>query len=199
MNIIAGVDEAGRGALAGPVVAGVVVLGVGADFFCDLPETLQDLNDSKQLTATQRSRLFDIIVSQYDYGVGIVCAAEIDQIGIKKANHKAMMLAVSALKKNPDTLLIDGCDGFVFLVPSYDIVRGDETVPAIAAASIIAKVTRDKLMRAYDKKFPEFGFGSHKGYGAAKHRALLEQGIYCNLHRKSYEPLKTWIHQGKLF
>lgn len=189
--IIAGVDEAGRGALAGPVVAGAVIF--SADFSC--PE----LTDSKQLTASQRNNLYKIIVQKCDWGVGIIDAAEIDTIGIKRATEKAMNIAVKSLKKNPRKILVDGRDKFQFDVESEDIVRGDETEPVISAASIIAKVTRDELMKKSAENFPQFEFQSNKGYGSKEHRVLLEQGIYCDIHRKSYDPLKTWIIQRKLF
>jgi ribonuclease HII len=199
-EIIAGVDEAGRGALAGPVVAGAVILTPTQNISVeDMQAFLHLLDDSKKLTSKQRSELFIIITKYFDYGVGIVSAAEIDAIGIKKSTETAMNQAVLSLKTSPKKLLIDGCDTFKFTIESEDIIKGDEKIPAIAAASIIAKVTRDKLMLRYDEQFPVFGFGSHKGYGSKKHLDLLDQGVYSSLHRKSYDPLKTWLNQGRLF
>jgi len=189
--IIAGVDEAGRGALAGPVVAGAVVL--PNEFDC--PE----LTDSKQITAQKRNQLYKIIVHRCDYGIGIISAEEIDEIGIKSATEKAMNEAVSKLKTKPDKLLIDGRDRFQFPIESEDIVRGDETEKSISAASVIAKVTRDNLMQDFAAQYPAFGFGSHKGYGSETHRQLLEREIYCEIHRKTYDPLKTILTQAKLF
>jgi ribonuclease HII len=110
-----------------------------------------------------------------------------------------MRIAVSKLKKKPEKLLIDGRDKFTFEIDSTDIVRGDETESAISAASIIAKVTRDDLMIEMGKKFPSFGFAENAGYGTKAHCDLLEKEIYCPEHRKSYDPLKTWLVQGRLF
>lgn len=189
--IIAGVDEAGRGALAGPVVAGAVILPVGFD--------TSGLDDSKKLTDKKRRAAILLIQEKCDWGVGIVSASEIDEIGIKKATNKAMQMAVFGLKTKPEKLLIDGRDKFTFEIQSQDIVRGDETEPAISAASIIAKVTRDDLMIELAEKYPQFGFERNAGYGTKSHYDLLEKEIYCPEHRKSYEPLKTWLVQGRLF
>lgn len=192
--IVIGVDEAGRGALAGPVVAGAVY------------ETLKlknlktlKLTDSKQMTEAEREVTYEWIMQNCDFGIGIVGAEEIDHMGIKKANEKAMNIAVQNVGKKPDMVLVDGRDRFVFPYPSKDIVKGDEKEICIAAGSIIAKVTRDRLMKEYDKKYPKFGFAGHKGYGSEEHRRLLEQEIYCEIHRKSYDPLRTVLTQGKLF
>lgn len=216
IGVIAGVDEAGRGALAGPVVAGAVIMGeefgnenedwvdlLNTKYSSKIPPSqrliLESLKDSKKLIANQRDSLFTVIVACFDYGAGIVSAEEIDQIGIKKATEKAMNIAVSRLKGKPTNLLIDGNDRFIFSVQSEDIIKGDEKIPAISAASIIAKVTRDRMMQDYDKMFPVFGFADHKGYGTESHRILLEQERYCEIHRKTYDPLKTVLTQGRLF
>ena len=238
--IIAGVDEAGRGALAGPVVAGAVIISPPFSKG-DSRGIFSEFNDSKQLSEKKREELFQFIVEHLDYGVGIVSAAEIDDIGIKKATEKAMNLAVQSLSVVPDQLLVDGRDGFKFyreigeirnkreeirvkdstfipaeagihkdidscfhrneelIIPSTDIIKGDEKEPCIAAASIIAKVTRDRLMVEYDAQFSGFGFAGHKGYGAKAHYDLLEQGTYCEIHRRTYDPLRTFLCQGKLF
>lgn len=189
--ILFGVDEAGRGALAGPVVAGAVYFSNGfvGEMFID----------SKQTNEAQREKLFSIIEKDCEYGVGIVCAKLIDEIGIKKATEKAMNLAVSQITKIPGKILVDGRDKFQFSYPSQDIVRGDETESIISAASIVAKVMRDRIMKNEAKNFPEFLFENNMGYGTEVHRNLLEQEIYTKIHRKTYNPLKTILTQGRLF
>ena len=188
--IIAGVDEAGRGPLAGPVIASAVILGCAK---------LDGLNDSKKLTDAKRQVLHKVITTDYDYGIGVCSASEVDKLGIKKATNLAMKRAVSQLKTKPDKLLIDGCDKFTFDTPSEDIIKGDEKEPCISAASVVAKVERDTYMKEIAKKYPKFGFESNKGYGSEKHRKLLEEGIYCEEHRTTYEPLKTFLTQHRLF
>lgn len=193
--IVAGVDEAGRGALAGPVVAAAVI---------DIKQLLViskklGIKDSKVLTEPQRKEAYKWITENCDFGVGMVSADEIDKIGIKKANNKAMQMAVHKLCKTPDELWIDGRDRFTFDIPSKDFVKGDAKYLCISAASIIAKVTRDGLMEEYGATYPEFGFENHKGYGAATHLELLQKEIYSPIHRKSYDPLRTILTQGKLF
>lgn len=210
--MIIGVDEAGRGALAGPVVAGAV-------FYARDPALYPVLvTDSKKLSVVQRQKAYDWITKHCVWGVGLSSAQVIDKKGIKAANHAAMQMAVAecvkgmsdyANKKSPKSplkrglrdlkLMVDGRDQFVFDHPSEDIVGGDAKVWEIGAASIVAKVTRDRLMREADRNFPEFGFADHKGYGTELHRALLERGQYCEEHRKSYDPLKTFLLQGSLF
>jgi len=191
--IIAGVDEAGRGALAGPVVAGAVVFG-------DLPPIAQ-IKDSKIMTDSQRRECFAWITTHCDWATGIVFAQEIDEIGIKKATEKAMNQAVEKLRqrKNVTELKVDGRDKFQFPIPSADIVGGDGKVAEISAASIIAKVIRDDIMIDLDHKYPLFGFAHNKGYGAADHMQLVSEGEYCSEHRKTYDPLKTFLSQHRLF
>ena len=189
--IIAGLDEAGRGALAGPVVAGVVIL----------PENFTEnvFNDSKTLSYKKREALFEVIKENYEWGVGIVAASEIDKIGIKPATNKAMSLALASLKTKPEKLLVDGRDRFQFDIPSVDVVRGDSIHQEIAAASIVAKVTRDMIMTDMAVMYPDFNFENNKGYGCAHHLILLDQEIYSKEHRKSYEPLRKYLTQGRLF
>ena len=202
--MIIGIDEAGRGALAGPVVAGAVAFKSSVTqnncpvFFL--------IKDSKKLTDAQRREAFAWLVENVVFGVESIGAAQIDEIGIKPANHLAMQSALaqvcdqlSADELEVAQVQVDGGDGFTFDYPSEDIVKGDEKVLEISAASIIAKVTRDDYMIEAMKRFPDFDFAAHKGYGAARHVALIEDGIYCEEHRKSYEPLRTWLHQGRLF
>ena len=189
-KIIAGIDEAGRGALAGPVVAAAVIL----------PEDFEvPVQDSKQVPAEKRVILYAEIMRVCDVGVGVVSAERIDVIGIKKANHEAMKIAVSKLEKIPTQLLIDGRDRYYFEIPSEDIVKGDEKIPAISAASIIAKVTRDEMMDQYDQQYPQFEFRNNRGYGSQKHLELINDEIYTPIHRKCYDPLKTLLTQGRLF
>ena len=168
------------------------------------------IKDSKSLTDEQRREAFDWLKENTFWGVAVVSAAVIDDIGIKPANETAMNQAVenlrAALPKNKTgiatthiQLQVDGRDKFKFPYPSKDIVKGDEKVLKISAASIIAKVTRDDYMIEAATKFPEFSFETHKGYGAAPHLALLNEGVYCDEHRRSYQPLKKWLNQGKLF
>lgn len=190
-QIVAGVDEAGRGALAGPVVAGAVILprDFPSDFFFD----------SKILTEKKREEIFEWISANADFGFGEVSAEEIDRIGIKKATNEAMRRAVSALKTTPDLLKIDGNDRFSFSLPSEDFVRGDALYPEISAASIVAKVTRDRKMCAFARDFPGYSFEKNKGYGAKVHLdAIFEKGI-CAIHRRSYDPVRTLLTQGTLF
>ncbi len=186
VGLIAGVDEAGRGAWAGPIVAGAVIL----------PENISipELKDSKLLTAKKRDELYDIIIKKsLFYSVGIVDHDIIDKIGISEANLEAMNKAVAGLKKIPEFLLMDFLPkkeiNIINNLPHCLIIKGDKKVFSIAAASVIAKVTRDRIMISYDKKFSKFGFASHKGYGTKKHReAIVANGI-CSIHRRSYKPI----------
>lgn len=193
--ITAGVDEAGRGALAGPVVAAAVL---ETDQLLALGKK-RGIKDSKVLTQKQREELYAWIIKNCDFGIGIIEASEVDAIGIKKATNKAMQIAVKNLNQTPTELWIDGRDRFKFSIPSKDFIRGDTLHICISAASIVAKVTRDRLMQSYSQKYPLFGFESNKGYGSASHLQLLQQELYTPIHRKTYDPLKTILTQGKLF
>lgn len=176
---IAGIDEAGRGPLAGPVVAAAVILQP------DLP--LIGVNDSKKLTERQRELLFELIQQQaLAVGVGIVDAATIDRINILQATRQAMLEAVHQLALQPDLLLIDGITPIATQLPQQTIKQGDQRSASIAAASIIAKVTRDRLMLDYDQQFPHYGFARHKGYGSAAHLAALRSHGPCPIHRLSF-------------
>ncbi len=190
-HLVAGIDEAGRGALAGPVVAAAVI--VPDDFDCTL------LKDSKVLSPRIRSEVCALIMAHCMYGVGMVSAKDVDRLGIKKATHAAMKKALHTLPSVPQELWIDGNDGFVFSIPSSDFVRGDVLYPCISAASIIAKTVRDQYMYEIAESYPKFQFDSHKGYGTEFHRNLLEKGEYTPFHRKTYQPLKQVLTQGKLF
>lgn len=181
-GVVCGVDEAGRGPLAGPVVAAAVVFPAGC--------YVEGVNDSKQLTADRRENLFAAIhEAALSVGVGVVSAEEIDQINILRATHRAMRLAVEALNVRPDLALIDGLPVKDFVVPHRAIVAGDASSHVIAAASIVAKVTRDRMMLAFDQLYPGYGFAGNKGYGTPEHLAALEALGPCPIHRHSFAPV----------
>lgn len=188
--LIAGVDEAGRGALAGPVVAAAVILPLSAP---DLLTRLAQVNDSKQLTNKRRQSLVSVIQeTALAYGVGMVDAAAIDQMGILPATKEAMRLAILALNPPPGFVLIDGNVRLKNVVlPQQTIIRGDQLSLSIAAASILAKVSRDQYMMAQTEPYPAYLFDHHKGYGTAQHLALLAKHGPSPLHRYSFAPLKT--------
>lgn len=189
IHIVAGIDEAGRGPLAGPVVAAAVV--VHPEFY------LPSVDDSKKLSPAVREALFDQIVDgALSVGVGIVSHETIDQINILNATFEAMGQAVSSLTRRPEFLLIDGNRYRGGEIPFSTIVGGDGLCFSVAAASIIAKVTRDRIMVQYDALYPNYGFARHKGYGTAQHRsAILEHGV-CPIHRKSF--LKKILQENDL-
>jgi ribonuclease HII len=181
---VVGIDEAGRGALAGPVVAACVIL--------PRETTPYGLDDSKALTPAQRERLYTQIVRvARGYGVGSVGAARIDEINILRATHEAMRQALENLTPGlfPDVALIDGRPVVPFPLDQIALVRGDARSASIAAASIVAKVTRDHLMCAHDATFPGYDFAGHKGYGAPSHLKALRDLGPCPLHRRSFRPV----------
>lgn len=179
LGAVAGIDEAGRGPLAGPVVAAAVIL--PKDIF------LPFLNDSKKVTEKRRDVLFDQIKQEaIAYGIGIASNALIDEINILQATYEAMREAVSKLNKTPDILLVDAVHIPGINIKQVGIVKGDAKSVNIAAASILAKVTRDRLMLEYDKIYPEYGFASNKGYGTAKHIEALKAYGACDIHRRSF-------------
>ena len=176
---VAGIDEAGRGPLAGPVVAAAVIL--PKDIF------LPFLNDSKKVTEKRRDVLFDEIKQNaIAYGIGIASNTLIDEINILQATYEAMREAINALEKTPDLLLVDAVHIPDINIKQVGIVKGDAKSVNIAAASILAKVTRDRIMAEYDKIYPEYGFASNKGYGTATHIAALKEVGPCAIHRKSF-------------
>jgi ribonuclease HII len=180
-QLIAGIDEAGRGPLAGPVVAVAVI------FPADYKNPL--INDSKQLTALQRAQLFvEIKHSALSYAVGIIPASKIDEIGILNATKLAMRQAILKLDPTPDFILTDAVPVNVMDIPQKPMVKGDARVFSIAAASILAKVTRDEMMAKYDKKYPAYGFGDHMGYGTEVHLKAIKEHGACRIHRKSFSP-----------
>jgi ribonuclease HII len=184
VSLVAGIDEAGRGPLAGPVVAAVAVL--PARF------SLAGLNDSKQLTEDFREELFEALTAAGTlvcYGIGIAEPAEIDRFNILRATFLAMQRAISALPMQPDHLLIDGLPVPVFQQPQTAIVGGDGKSKSIAAASVIAKVTRDRMMRKWHSEFPQYSFDRNKGYGTREHLESLQIHGPCPIHRRSFAPV----------
>ena len=191
---LAGIDEAGRGPLAGPVVAAAAVL--PAEWVADgLPESLRRLNDSKQLTEKIREKLFAAIHSETEihFGIGIIDAAVIDEINILQATHRAMNAALAQLSPPAAHALVDGRPVPTLATPQTAIIKGDAKSHSIAAASILAKVTRDRLMREFHEQWPEYGFAQHKGYGTAAHQAALEQHGPCPIHRRSFAPVRAVV------
>lgn len=187
---IAGVDEAGRGPLAGPIVAAAVILS----------GPVAGINDSKQLTHAQRETYFEILMAGgHTIGQAIIPATEIDQYGIQRANYGAMAQAVQMLKPAPDYLLIDGFAVPGLAQPQRKIVKGDRLSQSIAAASVIAKVIRDRMMVEYDKAYPEYGFARHKGYGTQAHLEAIARHGACPIHRLSFAPLSRPRETGDLF
>lgn len=182
---VAGVDEVGRGALAGPVVAGAVILPLDNPH---LTTQLAQVNDSKQLTAKKRETLAKLIQEvALTYAVGMVPAGDVDRLGILPATWQAMRQALSQLDPQPQFLLVDGNLRLPDVpYPQQPIIKGDSVSLTIAAASIVAKVTRDHLMDELAQVYPEYGFQQHKGYGTAKHLAVLEEKGGCPVHRYSF-------------
>ena len=184
-QIIAGVDEAGRGPLAGPVVA----------VACALPEgaLIEGINDSKKLQASDRQEIYNQIISLkgVDFGIGIIDVQVIDEINILQATLRAMLLAISHLATKPDYLLVDGNKMPKTDIPGKALIKGDALSQSIAAASIIAKETRDQLMLVYHDQWPEYGFNAHKGYGTKQHLLAIRKNGPCPIHRMSFEPFKS--------
>ena len=182
----AGVDEAGRGSLAGPVVAAAVILPPDAE--------LPGLTDSKLLRPATRVRLAEAIRAQaVAYAVAAVEALEIDATDILRATLRAMTLAVSGLIPQPDLVLVDGNTLPGLSIPAQAIVRGDRIVPAISAASVLAKVTRDSIMDGWAVRFPAYGFAQHKGYGTAVHLAQIAEHGPCAIHRRSFAGVREHV------
>lgn len=190
LSTIAGLDEAGRGALAGPVVAAAVVFPSSTP---ELLSALSGVNDSKQLSARTREKLFPIIQhAALTFGIGIRPAHHVDRFGIIASTKQAMLDALQGLNPTAEFLLIDGRIRLKrSALPQRSIIRGDSKSLSIAAASIIAKVTRDRVMIALDAQYPEYGFARHKGYGTAYHRQALEQFGPTPEHRLTFAPLRA--------
>jgi len=184
VSLVAGIDEAGRGPLAGPVVAAAAVLPVGF--------SVVGVDDSKQLTETAREELFDALVAPgalLFYGVGMAEAAEIDRVNILQATYLAMRRAVATLPVQPEHVLIDGLPVPAFPRPQTAVVGGDGRSLSIAVASIIAKVTRDRIMRHWHNEFPRYDFYHNKGYGTPAHLESLQIHGPCSIHRRSFAPV----------
>ncbi len=178
-KLIAGVDEAGRGPLAGPVCAAAVILPQGA--------RIDGVNDSKKLTEKKREALFDIICNTaVAYAIEFVSPTVIDEINIRQATSLAMHNAVQNLDRKADYIIIDGNDGIPFDTPYEYIIKGDARSQTIAAASILAKVSRDRLMRELDREYPEYGFAKHKGYGTKAHMEAIQKYGVSEVHRKTF-------------
>ena len=185
--IIAGVDEAGRGPLAGPVVAAAVII---EDYF----EELEEINDSKKLTEKKREQLYDIIIKDaVTYGIGIVSAKEIDELNIYEASRKAMIKAYEEANKKVkiDYLLTDAMPITTLDIPVLKIIKGDAKSVTIAAASILAKVTRDRILIDLDKKYPEYNFKKHKGYPTKEHLEKINEFGVFDEYRMTYKPVKN--------
>jgi ribonuclease HII len=190
-KLLAGVDEAGRGCWAGPVVAASVIL---PDGWCP-----DGLDDSKNLSARKREAFYDQIqASALSWGACAVSAGEIDRTNILKATLVAMARSVGRLRPGPDLVLVDGLQIPEIPFPAESLVKGDATSAAIAAASVVAKVLRDRVMTAWDRHYPGYGFASHKGYGVPAHKQALTRIGPCPLHRFSYKPV-AGLDQTGLF
>ena len=188
VGLIAGVDEAGRGPLAGPVVAAAVVL--------DRKNPIEGLADSKKLSENQRNRLA-VLIKQYalSYSVALASVTEIDKLNILQAALLAMQRAVAGLSLQPDQVLVDGNRLPKLTIPALAIVKGDSKVKAISAASILAKVTRDAIMVDYHQQYPDFAFHIHKGYGTKQHIAEIKQYGCLDIHRRTFNPVKTILEK----
>ncbi len=195
---VAGVDEAGRGPLAGPVVAAAAIL--PAEWAAaGLPPELEGLNDSKQLTVIQREKFFAFLTTcgGVEFAIAQIDAVQIDEINILRATHRAMNDALAKLNPAPEHALVDGRPVKTMRVPQTAIVKGDARSYSIAAASVLAKVTRDRLMLEFDRQWPVYGFAGHKGYGTVRHLTALAEHGPCPIHRKSFAPLRQ--EEPKLF
>lgn len=189
INIIGGTDEAGRGPLYGPVVAACVVLPQGFE--------LEGLNDSKKLSEKKRNIFYDYIVENTIYGIGIVSPEEIDKINIYEASRKAMIKAIREVQKQiPLEYVLSDAMPIDIDVPVMPIIKGDAKSASIAAASVIAKVTRDRILYEVDNKHPEYGFKNHKGYPTKKHLEAINKYGLIEGYRKTYGPIKNYIETG---
>ena len=182
---IAGIDEAGRGPLAGPVVVGIAIM---------KPDSyIEGVNDSKKVSEKKREKLYEQITAEaIDWSVGIVDQTEIDKINILNATKKALHMAIENLKVKPDRILVDAIEHIDTCgIPYTSIIKGDAKVYSISASSIIAKVTRDRIMREYDEIYPQYGFAGHKGYGTSAHIQALKEYGPCPIHRTTF--IKNFI------
>lgn len=187
-HIVAGIDEAGRGPLAGPVVAAACIIPPGL--------LIPGIDDSKVLSKEQRAEIYQIIINdeRISYGIGIIDHKTIDRINIFQATIAAMLMAVIKLPLEPHVLLVDGLKLPHPTLPAKKIIQGDSKSQSIAAASIIAKETRDRLMVEYHQQWPLYGFNQHKGYAVPSHLAAIQMHGICPIHRLSFEPIKSLSH-----
>ncbi len=187
-NVVAGLDEAGRGPLAGPVVAAAVLINKNDKVFKNIK-----INDSKKISAKNRELFYNILTNHKDieWGIGIVSEKVIDKINILQASKLAMVKAIEDLGVKADFLLIDGNFGINVNIPQKGIIKGDQKVFSISAASILAKVTRDNIMQNMHEKYPEYRFDLHKGYGTALHINNLKSFGPCKIHRKTFYPVNS--------
>jgi ribonuclease HII len=199
-TLVAGVDEAGCGPLAGPVVAAAVVF-PGAWLKAGLDSKLRGLNDSKQLTGEQREKYFSIITCHPDvrHAIATVDVEMIDRINIRQAAWRAMNLALDQLKPEPQHVLVDGLRIKWLPYPQTPLMQGDCKSYSIAAASVLAKVTRDRIMLEMDRLYPGYGFAEHKGYGTPQHYAAIQQRGPCPIHRRSFSPFRRVETELELF
>ena len=183
-KLICGIDEAGRGPWAGPVCAAAVIL--------DPARAIEGLDDSKKLTEKRRQKLdLEIRSKALTFAIGWASPAEIDSLNIRRANHLAMKRAFEALSKSPDLVLVDGNDAPELSCPTRAIIGGDALDSSISAASILAKTARDLLMQELDAQYPGYGFAKHKGYGVKAHAEALQRLGPCEIHRRSFRPVKN--------
>jgi ribonuclease HII len=200
LTVVAGVDEAGCGPLAGPVVAAAVVF-PSAWFQTGLCSRLRGLNDSKQLTEEQREKYFSVLTTHTEirYAIASVDVEMIDRINIRQAAWRAMNLALDQLQPRPNHVLVDGLKIKWLPYAQTALVQGDARSYSIAAASVLAKVTRDRLMKEFDKQYPGYGFAEHKGYATPQHLAAIQERGPCLLHRRTFSPFRPVETELDLF
>lgn len=186
-KIIAGLDEAGRGPWAGPVVTAAVIF--------DSKTRILHLKDSKMVTSEKRYQLYKVITEKCVYAIGKASNIEIDKFGLIKAINLAFNRAIDNLPVKPDFLIIDGRDKFTFEIPFKCFIKGDENIRSVCQAGIIAKVTRDEIMKEYAKKYPIYKFQYHKGYGTRKHQEIISKYGISPLHRLSFKPIAKLTHE----
>lgn len=186
IHLIAGIDEAGRGPLAGPVVIACVIM--------PRDSKIEGINDSKKISEKKREVLYEIIKEKaISYGIGIIGQEEIDTINILNATKKGLTQSLNELTKKPEFIVVDALTGIDTMgIPYESVIKGDAKCYSIAAASILAKVTRDRIMRQWDEIYPQYGFAKHKGYGTAAHIAAIKEFGICPLHRHSF--VKNFIN-----
>ncbi len=199
LSFVAGVDEAGCGPLAGPVTAAAVVF-PRAWLESGLPGRFRGLNDSKQLDHEQREKFFDLITTHAEvrHAIATVDVEMIDRINIRQAAWRAMNLALDQIQPRPEHVLVDGLRIKWLTYPQTALVEGDARSYSIAAASVLAKVTRDRLMADYDRQYPGYGFGNHKGYATPQHYAAIKQLGACPIHRRSFAPFRPVVVEPEL-